>query len=265
MAEKRQFEFFLLRYVADPVKNEFVNIGVVLLGQSDEPYADIRMTRDWLRVMCMDPDADIEMIESLGRDLRAQLTSVHDRDVLLKKVRESFSGAIQISELKACLGEDPEQELENLTKFYLARRPAAKRDLSGRQRILRVMQDEFERAGVWKLMQQHIAVAEYTHKGDPLKIDCGYKPNGTMKMFHAVPLTTNIDLAKVLAFTYPMMVAGMAKKNVSAELTAVVDSVDRAQDETAFALATLEESGVRIAATAEMPIIAKQAREELRA
>ena len=31
MAERRQLEFFLLRYVPDAVKDEFVNIGVVMV------------------------------------------------------------------------------------------------------------------------------------------------------------------------------------------------------------------------------------------
>ena len=31
MADKRQFEFFLLRYVPNAVKDESVNVGVVML------------------------------------------------------------------------------------------------------------------------------------------------------------------------------------------------------------------------------------------
>ena len=32
MAEKRKLEFFLLRYVPDAVKGEFVNFGLVTIG-----------------------------------------------------------------------------------------------------------------------------------------------------------------------------------------------------------------------------------------
>ena len=31
MGEKRQLDFFLLRYVPDAVKDEFVNVGVVMV------------------------------------------------------------------------------------------------------------------------------------------------------------------------------------------------------------------------------------------
>ena len=49
MADLRQLEFFLLRYVPDAVKDEFVNIGVVMLepGANGAGFADVRFTRDW--------------------------------------------------------------------------------------------------------------------------------------------------------------------------------------------------------------------------
>jgi len=37
MAEYRQCEFHLLRYVPDAVKDEFVNLGVVLLETGEDP------------------------------------------------------------------------------------------------------------------------------------------------------------------------------------------------------------------------------------
>ena len=37
MAELKQCEFYLLRYVPDAVKDEFVNLGVVLLETGEDP------------------------------------------------------------------------------------------------------------------------------------------------------------------------------------------------------------------------------------
>ncbi|HVH85601.1 MAG TPA: DUF3037 domain-containing protein [Terriglobales bacterium] len=51
-----QCDFLLMRYVPDPFKNEFVDIGVLLLGR-DIGYAGVRFTRDWARVRCLDPQA----------------------------------------------------------------------------------------------------------------------------------------------------------------------------------------------------------------
>ena len=82
MAERKQCEFQLIRYVPDPVKNEFVNIGVLLRGGEQ---SELRFTRDWARVQCLDPDADTEMLEALeieiGHRLRAQ-TVDHSRPVI---------------------------------------------------------------------------------------------------------------------------------------------------------------------------------------
>ena len=86
------------------------------------------------------------------------------------------------------------------------------------------MRSEFETAGVWPLMQEKIPVARYTRSGDPLKIDCGYSPNGTVKLFHAVTLTSDINAAKVLAFSFPQLAQGIEEaEGKQALLTAVVE------------------------------------------
>ena len=77
MAELKQCEFYLLRYVPDVVKGEFVNVGVVLLetGEDEAAFTDVRFTRDWRRVRCLDPEVDIELLEALEDDLRRMLQS----------------------------------------------------------------------------------------------------------------------------------------------------------------------------------------------
>ncbi|HEY2392250.1 MAG TPA: DUF3037 domain-containing protein, partial [Candidatus Angelobacter sp.] len=45
MAGKTQCRFFVLRYAPDAVKNEFINIGLVLLPPAGG--AQVRFTRDW--------------------------------------------------------------------------------------------------------------------------------------------------------------------------------------------------------------------------
>ena len=74
MGRKKQLEFFLLRYVPDAVKDEFVNIGVVMVeagaGTAGKRFADVRFTQDRRRVRCLDPQADEEMLEVLEREIR---------------------------------------------------------------------------------------------------------------------------------------------------------------------------------------------------
>ena len=203
MAELQQCEFFLLRYAADAVREEFVNIGVILLQEraAAGPFAGVRFTRDWRRVRCVDPAADIEMLEAVEAEIEERLREGgQDRERILHLLRDSFSNTLQLSPVKGCLTESPEQELGRLAEMYLqSTRRAEPRASAGRGLILGRMRAAFEDAGVWQLMRKKIAAAPFTHPGDPLKLDCGYRPNGVFKFFHAVPLASDIDGAKVLA------------------------------------------------------------------
>src|SRR5437868_3002985 len=234
MAEMKQCEFFLLRYVPDAVKDEFVNIGLVLVqpqANGSGAYADVRFTRDWRRVRCLDADADLEMLQALEADIRSQLGG-GDREALLHRLEDSFSNIVQISDPKACLAADPKQEIESLAKLYLEAPSRGKRVASGRQVIVGRMRDAFQQARVWELMRKSIPAAAYTHKGDPLKIDCGYKPNGVVRLFQAVSLQTDPDAAKVLAFSYPALAAGIQRVDkAQTELTAIVEDELDHEDE----------------------------------
>ena len=57
--ERRECQFHLLRYVPDPVRNEYVHIGVILReqnspGKSAPEPPRVHFTRDWRRVRCLD-------------------------------------------------------------------------------------------------------------------------------------------------------------------------------------------------------------------
>jgi hypothetical protein len=160
----------------------------------------------------------------------------------------------------------PEEELGRLAEMYLERGKRGSRIVSGRQQIVSVMRGEFERQGVWALMRHNVAASEYTHKGDPLKLDCGYRPNGTVHLYHAASLETDVNSAKVLAFTFPKVREGIAlAEKAGADLTAIVETELNQDDEAvAFALATLRGSNIQVASVAEMPRIAESVRREMR-
>src|SRR5271156_5839125 len=180
MAQPKQCEFQLIRYVPDPVRNEFVNIGV-LLRAAEGGQSMVRFTRDWGRVRCLDPDADTQMLEALeievGHRLRTQPAN-HARPIL-SQLQDSLSNGLQITETKAYLAETFLAGLEDLMRLYVdsPRRERSQRR-SGRSALLATMRNRFEEAGVWTLMRKQIAAANYPRTGDPLRIDCGYKPNG---------------------------------------------------------------------------------------
>jgi hypothetical protein len=266
MPQLKQCEFFLLRYVPDAVKDEFVNLGVVLL---DERRAELRFTHDWSRVRCIDPGADVEMLEALESDLRSELAN-GGREAVLKRLHDSFSNLIQLSPSKACLTESPEAELDTLAHMYLETSREGKarqqRALSARRRIFTRMREAFEQENVWGSFVKDIRAADYTQNGDPLKIDCGYRPNGVIKMFHALALETEPDSAKILAYSYPQVREGIARtQNLKTELTAIIDEkLDRGGEQVQFALHTLEHADIKIADTGDLGGIAGAARRDLR-
>jgi hypothetical protein len=177
MEDRRACEFFLVRYVPDRVKNEFVNIGVLLRedGRADDTL--VRFTRDWSRVRCVDPEADISMLEGLEEEVRRLLGT--RGAAAMKMIEDSFSHDVQVTGGKGYLAESLPAGVEELMRMYVEppKREAGTRK-SGRQAIHAKMRNQFDRVEVWDLMRKRIAAADYTRPGDPLRIDCGYRPNG---------------------------------------------------------------------------------------
>jgi Protein of unknown function (DUF3037) len=266
MTGREQCEFFLLRYVPDAVKDEFVNVGLVLLPATGP--AEVRFTRDWSRVKCLDPQADLELMESIETDLREELNkSSAGREFILRKIQDSFSNTLQPSEFKACLAESAVAEADALARLYLERSPRLQpRELSGRQAIFGRMREAFESVGIWRLMNEPIRAENYTRRGDPLKIDCGYSSNGSIKMFHALALSSDVNAAKLLAYSFPRLIEGIRQKEAKqAELTAIVENdLEREDESISFALETLAQQAIGVAPLAQMPAIAAQAAREMR-
>ncbi len=275
MTERKQCAFQLIRYVPDPVRNEFVNIGVLLRTSGGEQSV-LRFTRDWSRVRCLDPDADTEMLEALeieiGHRLRAQPAD-HPKPIMAL-LEGSLSNGVQITEAKAYLAETFLSGVEDLMRWYVDRpRRERSKQQGGRPAVLAAMRKSFEDAGVWTLMWKQIPAAIYTRPGDPLRIDCGYS-NGVLKMFQAVSLETNADDAKLLAFAAPRLTAGAERKeNRQLVLTAIIEPIvwpagDSEPSEERrmlydYARETMEEHEIRVMTTSELPQLAQTAREEL--
>jgi hypothetical protein len=269
MGDRRQLEFFLLRYVPHAVRQEFVNIGILMVEGSENGsvFANVRFAKDWQRVRRMDPQADVEMLEALLREIQAEVGEIKDRAMLLRRMEDSFSNVIQLSAPMAVVTETPSTEMETMASMFVdEEKIASTRLLTGRMRILAAMRDAFDVAGVGELL--HPVPAEpYTKAGDPFKFDFGYNTGSEIKLFHAVSLKTGVEAAVTLAARFPKIAPVMAKATKATPLlTAVIDDdLDRNEDAVQFALGMMDEEGIRIAAAAEMPLIADVARQELRA
>jgi hypothetical protein len=258
------------------VRNEYVHIGVVLrAADTDAPgQAEVRFTHDWRRVRCLDPDADTAQLEGMESELRRKLNEDPDGE-LMRILDESLSLNVQMTAPKAYLVESLPAGVDELMRMYVdpPKRERAER-LSGRAAIHMKMRMEFERAGVWDLMRKRIAASEYTRPGDPLRIDAGYRPNGIIRMFHAVSLEPGVEMAKVLAFSAAGLRAGVERvEKASLELTAVIEpaaKVGATAEEPErlelyrFGVETMEEHEIRVLTTTDLGRMAETARRELR-
>jgi hypothetical protein len=281
VSDRLPCEFFLIRYVPDAVKGEYTNIGVLLREAGREETARVRFTRDWSRVRCMDGDADIGLLEALEGEIETRLrVGSADNKPLVDVIEDTFSNSLQMTEAHACLAENMVTELELLMRLYvepLRVKPQYTR--AGRAMIAGAMRNHFERAGVWALMRKRIAASMYTLPGDPMKIDCGYRPNGVVKMFHAVSLDGDVEAAKVLAYTAHGLRDGVLRvEGARLELTAVVEPLRAVSDEDEekhefdeesaeryrFGVETMESQEIRVLTTNDLARAAQTAKIDLR-
>jgi len=281
-------EFFLIRYVPDVVKGEFVNIGVLLReaagGRSQtEARTQVRFTRDWARVRCLDADADTALLENLEGEIATRLrlgVSARDPKAVFDVLDDSLSNSVQMSEGRATLAENLPTEMELLLRMYVEPMKVPRvRAKSGRAAIVATMRQEFERAGAWGLMRRRIAASAYTRPGDPLKIDCGYRAldvasatDGLVRMFQAVSLAGDVEAAKVLAYSAPQMSEGVRRvEGAALELTAVVEPLrEIAEDADSepgeryrFGVETMERQAIRVITVNDLARAALTAQREL--
>jgi hypothetical protein len=272
--ERRSCEFRLLRYVPDAIRNEFVHIGVILREQGSREAAEVRFTRDWRRVRCLDPYADTDLLEGMETELRRRFGAEPDGN-LMRLLSESLSLNVQMTDPKAYLAESIPTAVEELMRLYVEPPPRQRIPrLSGRAAIQSKMRIEFERVGVWDLLRKRISAADYTRPGDPLRIDVGYRPNGLIRMFHAVSLEPGVEMAKVLAFSAASLREGVHRlEKADLELTAIIEPASKlgATDEEPerlamyrFGVETMEEHHIRVLTTSDMSRVADTARRELR-
>jgi hypothetical protein len=275
MADLKQLEFYVLRYVPYVVRGEFVNIGVLLFEPRANGFgfADVRMTRDWRRVYCLDRQVDIEVLQGVETYIRMQLQNSQDVGMLLHKLEDSFANLIQMSPKEVCLAEDQTQELKTLCSIYVEEPqsealPAAARPKSERAVILGQMKDALTRAGVWALGLEHVSAGKYTKKkNDPVFFDFGYVVGSEVRFFQAVPLKIRNPEADLLANRFPRIAECIFREtHASAQLTAVVaDNLDRTLPHVEFTLDAFMENHIQIATAADMSFIAEKARQDLNA
>jgi hypothetical protein len=207
-------------------------------------------------------------------ELRRRFAAEPDGN-LMRLLTEALSLNVQMTDAKAYLAESLPAGVEELMRLYVEPLPRERVPrLNGRAAIQARMRTEFEHAGVWDLLRKRIAASEYTRPGDPLRIDVGYRPNGIVRMFHAVSLEPGVEMAKVLAYSAAGLRTGVERvEKAELELTAIIEPAAKlgASDEEPerlamyrFGVETMEENRIRVLTTSDLNRVAETARRELR-
>jgi Protein of unknown function (DUF3037) len=270
MADLKQFEFFLLRYVPDAVKDEFVNIGFVMheVGPSESRSNVVQITDDWRRARGIGPNLDADILYGLGVQLQRELDEL-GWDGLVNRMQDLFSNMVQVSPTKAIQATDSAKAAAILMQDYLrTRADGSKEHISPRTGIVLTMEGAFRAAGVLGFMQRNIRAVDYTgKKGDPQRFDFAYPLGEEVRFLHALSLQASVQPALVLGARFPAIAQDIHRVyKATAKLTVVVDDdLDRRREDIGFVLGMMAESQIRVAEVREMPQMAAEIRQELEA
>jgi hypothetical protein len=229
--------YYLVRYTPHAEREEFLNIGL-LLHSAQEQFMDCLITRDLRRVKRFHPQADLEFLRELQSYFEEQIQRHEDNlQGFLEGMQQSFSNVIQLAPERPVLAAEPQVQLQQLFERLVGKRPADFPASDTRMRIKQQFVEALRRAQVFrdKRFEKRIPAEPLTHPGDPFHFDFGYrppiadgKPNGHLKLIHALSLHRDHELASVLALTM-----GYVRDKQPAELTAIIEAWPARGDKTA--------------------------------
>ena len=256
MATSRPLEpglaYHILRYVPDLVRDEWVNIGVLVFNPrtGERRLRLIEEQVEYNRVRRLHPTVDETVLRALRDDLEDRLDPQTDDgpaislQKILKKCDETLSNTLQIAPQKGVLADDLDEELERLYSDHVAvPRPHSRVGQPGSRATIRAYCAQvFKQARIWDRIEKSVRVAEFTFPGDPSRLDYSYHRNGTRGFVHTLSVTRAPQDAKSLSYN----VRHIAEKaGYHTEFTAVTDvALSRDNDRQRFVIDTLREVGI---------------------
>jgi hypothetical protein len=166
------------------------------------------------------------------------------------------------------LAAEPREQLLHLFARLVDNRQAEFPAPDTRMRIKQSLVEALRRANVFdhRRFEKHIPAEPLTHPGDPFHFDFGYrplvaagKPNGHLKLVHALSLHRDFELASVLSLTM-----GYVRSKQPAELTAIVEAMPaRAEKTAAHSARILQDARITVRPLSEVDAFATSIHHEL--
>ncbi len=202
--ERKMFRYRILRYVPNLIRDEWVNIGVLLENDKGSRRAIKLVEEDseFARLRRLNPAMDDSLLRGLAGVFDAELRRPNEAvAAYLEKLDQTLSNAVQFGPVKGVFAEDFDAELDRLYQDQVAPPARARGGImeSTRAWIKARLNDVFRRRRVPQLARG-IRVEEFTQPGDPMRLDYGYR-NGVQGYIQAVALGRDTAQAKVLAYT----------------------------------------------------------------
>jgi len=249
---ERSLAYHVLRYVPNLVRDEWVNIGVLVFNPrtGERRLRLIEDPTEFTRIRRLHPSVNEAVVRALRDELEDRLDSWADKgpsmplQTILRKCDETLSTTLQIAPQKGVLADDLDAELERLYTDHVAVPRAYSRvgQPGNRATIRAYCAQVFRQAGIWDRLEKSIRLAEFTFPDDPARLDYGYQRNGTRGFVHTLSVTRAPQDAKSLSYNV-QHIAGKARYQT--EFAAVTDvSLSRDNDRHRFVVDTLREAGV---------------------
>jgi Protein of unknown function (DUF3037) len=244
--------YHVLRYVPNLVRDEWVNIGVVVF----DPRTGERRLRlieeavEYTRIRRLHPSMNESLLRALRDELESRLDSWSDNggamslQAILGKFDDTLSTTLQIAPQKGVLADDLDAELERLYTDHVAIPRVYSRvgQPGNRSTVRAYCAQVFRQARIWDRMEKSVRVAEFTFPGDPARLDYSYRRNGTRGFVHTLSVTRAPQDAKSLSYNVKHIAE---KARYHTEFAAVTDiALNRENDRHRFVLDTLREVGV---------------------
>jgi hypothetical protein len=227
---EKTFAYRILRYTPSLIRDEWVNIGVLLFDTSTHERR-LRLIEDeeeYRRIRRIHPNVDEAVLRGLRDNLEDRLQSASvilnggAWPQLLEKWENTLSNALQLAPEKAVLSTDLDAEMDRLYADHVApqRLPARLGAPGSRSQIRSYCSQVFRQARLWERIERSFRASEYTFPGDPMRLDFSYRRNGTRGFVHALSVTRAPSDAKLFAYTAERV---LAKSPLKSEFAAVTD------------------------------------------
>jgi hypothetical protein len=261
LQSERTCAYRILRYTPNLVRDEWVNIGVLVY----DPQTGERRLRlideqeEYTRLRRLHPEADESLLRALRDDLEDRFESARRLhrygsngggsggsvlQELLRKWDETLSNALQLAPQKGAIASDLDAELERLYGDHVSppRMPSRVGAPGSRVHMRSYCSQVFHQARLWDRIQKSVRASEFTFPGDPMRIDYSYRRNGTRGFLHTLSVSRAPGDAKSIAYTAERIAA---KASLKTEFAAITDiPLTDQNDRNRFVDRTLRDAGI---------------------